>query len=43
MIESAELFARGIGQDTDIVSKQMHTLQDRLGNYVAMRREGCEC
>ena len=39
MIEKAELFARGIGQDTDIVSKEMYTFQDRKGTYVAMRPE----
>jgi len=39
VIEKAELFARGIGQDTDIVSKQMYTFQDRKGTYVAMRPE----
>ena len=39
LMEKAELFARGIGQDTDIVSKQMYTFQDRKGTYVAMRPE----
>jgi histidyl-tRNA synthetase len=39
VIEKAELFARGIGQDTDIVSKEMYTFQDRKGTYVAMRPE----
>ena len=39
VIENAELFARGIGQDTDIVSKEMYTFQDRRGNFVAMRPE----
>ncbi len=39
VLEKAELFARGIGQDTDIVSKEMYTFQDRKGNYVAMRPE----
>jgi len=39
VLESAELFARGIGQDTDVVSKEMYTFQDRKGNYVAMRPE----
>lgn len=39
LMERAELFARGIGQDTDIVSKQMYTFQDRKGTYVAMRPE----
>jgi len=39
VLEKAELFARGIGQDTDIVSKEMYTLKDRKGNYLAMRPE----
>ncbi len=39
VIEKAELFARGIGQDTDIVSKEMYTFQDRKGTYLAMRPE----
>ena len=39
VIEKAELFARGIGQDTDIVSKEMYTLKDRKGNFLAMRPE----
>ena len=39
MLEKAELFARGIGQDTDIVSKEMYTFQDRKGTSVAMRPE----
>ena len=39
VLEKAELFARGIGQDTDIVSKEMYTLEDRKGNCLAMRPE----
>ena len=39
MLEKAELFARGIGQDTDIVSKEMYTLTDRKGTQLAMRPE----
>jgi histidyl-tRNA synthetase len=39
VIEKADLFARGIGQDTDIVSKEMYTLKDRKGNFLAMRPE----
>lgn len=39
MLEKAELFARGIGQDTDIVSKEMYTFRDRRGTSVAMRPE----
>ena len=39
VLEKAELFARGIGQDTDIVSKEMYTLTDRRGTQLAMRPE----
>lgn len=39
ILEKAELFARGIGQDTDIVSKEMYTLTDRRGAQLAMRPE----
>jgi histidyl-tRNA synthetase len=39
ILESTELFARGIGEDTDIVSKEMYTFRDRRGNTVAMRPE----
>ena len=39
LLEKAELFARGIGQDTDVVSKEMYTFQDRKGTSIAMRPE----
>jgi histidyl-tRNA synthetase len=39
LLESTELFARGIGEATDIVSKEMYTFRDRRGNHVAMRPE----
>ena len=39
VLEKAELFARGIGRDTDIVSKEMYTFQDRKGSCLAMRPE----
>jgi histidyl-tRNA synthetase len=39
ILESTELFARGIGEDTDIVSKEMYTFRDRRGNHLAMRPE----
>src|SRR5246500_536349 len=29
IFESTELFARGVGEDTDIVSKEMYTFEDR--------------
>jgi histidyl-tRNA synthetase len=39
ILESTDLFTRGIGGATDIVSKEMYTFQDRRGNNVAMRPE----
>ena len=39
ILEKADLFARGIGQETDVVSKEMYTFQDRKGTYLAMRPE----
>jgi len=37
ILEKADLFIRGIGEETDVVSKEMYTFQDRKGNYLAMR------
>src|SRR6202142_2255026 len=31
IFESTELFARGVGEETDIVSKEMYTWEDRGG------------
>jgi histidyl-tRNA synthetase len=39
ILESMELFTRGIGEATDIVSKEMYTFKDRRGTHVAMRPE----
>jgi len=39
ILESLDLFARGIGEQTDIVSKEMYTFKDRKGNQLAMRPE----
>lgn len=39
ILEKADLFIRGIGEETDVVSKEMYTFQDRKGNYLAMRPE----
>jgi histidyl-tRNA synthetase len=39
IVERTELFARGIGEATDIVSKEMYTFRDRRGNHMAMRPE----
>ncbi len=39
-IESAELFIRAVGDDTDIGSKELYTLDDRGGEHLALRPEG---
>ena len=39
IIEATELFARGIGSDTDIVGKEMYTFQDQSGKSVTLRPE----
>lgn len=40
LVESEQLFSRGIGQGTDIVSKEMYAFDDRRGNRLALRPEG---
>jgi histidyl-tRNA synthetase len=39
-LESTELFARGVGESTDIVQKEMYTLQDGSGRSLTLRPEG---
>jgi histidyl-tRNA synthetase len=39
MFEKTELFARGIGSDTDIVAKEMYTFDDRDGSSLTLRPE----
>jgi histidyl-tRNA synthetase len=39
VFEETELFARGIGQETDIVSKEMYTFEDRDGGSLTLRPE----
>jgi len=39
LIERTELFARSIGQDTDIVGKEMYTFPDRHGDSLTLRPE----
>jgi len=39
IFEETELFARGIGQETDIVSKEMYTFEDRDGGSLTLRPE----
>ena len=40
IFEEAGLFARGVGQTTDIVQKEMYVFQDRGGETMALRPEG---
>ena len=39
LLEWTELFSRGIGQETDIVSKEMYTLSDSRGRNQTLRPE----
>ncbi len=38
--ENVELFARGVGESTDIVTKEMYTLTTKGGDQLALRPEG---
>ncbi len=40
IIEDTSLFVRSIGQDTDIVSKEMYTFPDRKNHSLTLRPEG---
>lgn len=40
VFEDTELFARGVGESTDVVSKEMYTFEDRGGRSVTLRPEG---
>jgi len=40
LIEKTELFSRGIGQETDIVQKEMYTFDDKKGRSLTLRPEG---
>jgi histidyl-tRNA synthetase len=39
MLESTELFRRGIGEATDIVTKEMYTFEDQGGESLSLRPE----
>ena len=39
IFEKTELFARGVGEDTDIVSKEMYTFQDMSQSSLTLRPE----
>jgi len=38
--EETELFARGVGEGTELVSKQMYTFEDKGGRSLTLRAEG---
>ncbi|AOU98215.1 histidine--tRNA ligase [Acidihalobacter yilgarnensis] len=40
IVEKSELFARSIGEVTDIVEKEMYTFADRNGDLLSLRPEG---
>ncbi len=40
MVESTQLFARSIGEETDIVAKEMYTFADRNDDSLTLRPEG---
>src|SRR3990172_5821262 len=40
VVEKTELFARSIGEQTDIVSKEMYTFNDRNHDQLTLRPEG---
>lgn len=40
VFEDTALFARGVGEETDIVSKEMYTFEDRSGHSLTLRAEG---
>src|SRR6201993_5130542 len=39
ILEPTELFARGVGEETDIVTKKMYTFEDRDGSSLTLRPE----
>jgi len=40
IFEFTELFQRGVGEDTDIVTKEMYSFRDRRGRSLSLRPEG---
>ena len=40
VFEDTELFTRGVGASTDVVSKEMYTFEDRGGRSITLRPEG---
>src|SRR5262245_8615064 len=43
LFERTELFARSIGDETDIVKKEMYTFEDRGGDSLTLRPEATAC
>jgi histidyl-tRNA synthetase len=39
VLEATEVFARTMGESTDVVSKEMYSFEDRSGDWVTMRPE----
>lgn len=39
VVEETQLFARGVGEETDIVTKEMYTFEDRDGTSLTLRPE----
>ena len=40
VFESTEVFARGVGESTEVVQKQMYTFEDKGGRSLTLRPEG---
>ena len=40
VFEDTGLFVRGVGESTDVVSKEMYTFEDRGGRSISLRPEG---
>ena len=40
VFEDTTLFSRGVGESTDVVSKEMYTFEDRGGRSITLRPEG---
>ncbi len=43
IVEYTNLFARGIGENTDVVEKEMYTFEDRGGDSLTLRPEATAC
>ncbi|USD65800.1 histidine--tRNA ligase [Vibrio sp. SCSIO 43136] len=40
IVEETHLFSRAVGEETDVVSKEMYTFEDRNGDSLTLRPEG---